>query len=123
MQGGDKFGTWKAKGFILCKNGQVAIWFYKEYDDKEAAGQTDQWEDLIYESDRYDDRNGVEGRWFYYGQEYSDLYSGKWKLWQPNTFGQNINNPGYNPNYNNSYNPNPANYGNNNPNPNPYYQS
>lgn len=81
MQGGDKFGTWKAKGFILCKNGQVAIWFYKEYDDKEAAGQTDQWEDLIYESDRYDDRNGVEGRWFYYGQEYSDLYSGKWKLW------------------------------------------
>ena len=41
ISGGDKFGSWQARGFILAKNGQVMIWFYKEYNDKQAAGQTD----------------------------------------------------------------------------------
>lgn len=94
LNGSDKVGTWKARGFILVHNGQMKLWFYKEYDNKDYAQQTDEWEDLIYESLHYDERGGMEGRWFYHGFELTNEYSGKWKLWEPvNDFGGN--NPGY----------------------------
>ena len=28
------FGTWTANGFILCRNGQIFFWMYKEYAQK-----------------------------------------------------------------------------------------
>ncbi len=46
--GSDKFGTWKADGDILCRNGQLFMWLVKEYDNKQAAGQTGEFKHLIY---------------------------------------------------------------------------
>lgn len=51
LTGTDSVGSWKAKGFILCRDeGKIFIWFYKIYDDLERAGQTSDWEHLVYES-------------------------------------------------------------------------
>lgn len=65
--GSDKFGNWKGKGFILCKDGSMFMWIYKEYDDREAAGQTGDWEHLVYTSTSYNDQSGMEGVWTYLG--------------------------------------------------------
>ncbi len=43
------------------------MWIYKEYDDREAAGQTGDWEHLVYTSTSYNDQSGMEGVWTYLG--------------------------------------------------------
>ena len=65
--GSDKFGSWQAKGFILCKEGSMFFWMYKEYDDRTAAGQTGDYEHLVYKSTSFNDRFGMEGVWAYLG--------------------------------------------------------
>lgn len=67
VTGSDKFGTWKGKGYIMCKESEIFMWIYKEYDDKASAGQTGEWEHLVYKSTNYNDRTGMEGSWCYLG--------------------------------------------------------
>lgn len=40
MTGNDQIGSFFAKGAIVCKEEGMFAWFMKDYDDKEAAGQT-----------------------------------------------------------------------------------
>lgn len=138
--GVDKFGTWKAEGDIFARNGELAMFLVKNYDNKAAAGQTGQFQHLIYESTSYSDREGFQGRWYYEGFEGSSQYSGIWKLWdigstgaQPGRNSGVYGGPGVAPNpaaYNpgtNPYNPgtNPYNTGSapyNSTPPQPYFQ-
>ena len=53
------------------------VWFVKEYNDRDAAGQTDEWRDLVFESDYYQP-DGIRGRWYYRGFEMDPEYSGRW---------------------------------------------
>lgn len=48
LTGNDRYGNWSANGFIVAQNGDVSFWMYKEYEDKDAAGQTGKWEHLVY---------------------------------------------------------------------------
>ncbi len=48
IEGHDKYGGWKADGYIFPRGGQIFMWLYKEYDDKDYAQQTDEWQHLIY---------------------------------------------------------------------------
>ena len=43
------------------------FWMYKEYDDRTAAGQTGDYEHLVYKSTSYNDQFGMEGNWAYLG--------------------------------------------------------
>jgi hypothetical protein len=73
LRGSDSFGTWGAKGFIVCtSNGKMVYWFYKTYDDRTAARQTGNWEHLFHYSANIDfDAMYMEGKWFYKGFENS----------------------------------------------------
>mgnify|MGYP006872494714 CR=1 FL=1 len=54
MNGNDSFGSWYSNGYLLCSYSGMKFWMYKEYDNKIAAGQTGNWEHLMYESDKID---------------------------------------------------------------------
>lgn len=41
IEGHDKYGGWTADGYILPRDGRIFMWFYKEYDDKDYAQQTE----------------------------------------------------------------------------------
>lgn len=43
LTGNDHFGYWKSQGYIVCEDSGIKFWMYKEYFDKAAAGQIDQW--------------------------------------------------------------------------------
>ena len=45
------------------------MWFYKIYDNLQNAGQTGEWEHLIYESTKIS-QGYLEGKWFYLGFDY-----------------------------------------------------
>lgn len=49
MQGSDSLGDWSAEGYYLLTPSGVQFWMLKDYRDKERAGQTGEWEFLIYE--------------------------------------------------------------------------
>jgi hypothetical protein len=53
---------------------------YKEYEDRERAGQSGNWRHLVYESSYEQTLSVMNGRWFYFGYENSNLYSGRWYL-------------------------------------------
>lgn len=56
------------------------MWLYKEYDNKQKAGQTGKWTHLIHQSIQGQENTSVKGKWFYKGYEKSDEYSGSWTL-------------------------------------------
>ncbi len=48
IKGKDFYGTWKGEGgFIITENGPF-FWMFKDYDDKDKAGQTGLWDILVY---------------------------------------------------------------------------
>lgn len=49
MAGTDSWGTWTSRGFYFVGLNGIQFWMLKDYDDKDAAGQTDQFQYLIYE--------------------------------------------------------------------------
>ena len=79
MDGEDIVGEYSCKGSIVCGEGGMLVWFMKEYYDRDAAGQTEEWSDLVYES-TYFQPGKIEGKWYYEGFEFTEKYSGRWSL-------------------------------------------
>ena len=79
LKGRDHFGRWWAEGnFMMTEKGPF-LWFLKVYDDRQRAGQTESWWNLLYESEIV--RNdSCRGKWFYEKYPDSHDYSGTWKI-------------------------------------------
>lgn len=94
MKGKDCNGEWTSYGYILAKSGAMFLWFYKFYDKRAQAGQTEEWKHLLYQSTKIDS-GLIAGKWYYLGLEDNDLYCGTWKfVAQPlfiNLFAENVN--------------------------------
>lgn len=80
LTGSDTWGSWEARGYIMARNGGLFLWLYKEYDNKVAAGQTDGYENLVWESYYYNDMEGMKGKWFYLGHEHEPTFNGEWRI-------------------------------------------
>lgn len=80
----------------MARNRGLFLWLYKEYDNKVAAGQTDGYENLVWESYYYNDMEGMKGKWFYLGHEHEPTFNGEWRIFtqpqdgltKPNYYGQ-----------------------------------
>lgn len=57
-------GPWGGEGAFMMTGGGPFFWMAKIYDDRDRAGQTEEWSTLIYESLQMG--NGwCDGRWFF----------------------------------------------------------
>ena len=50
LEGEDHFGRWTAEGNFLMTHLGPFLWFLKVYGDRDRAGQTGEWWNLLYES-------------------------------------------------------------------------
>lgn len=63
----DDVGRSTLEGRLAFKGDGIAWKLYKDYENKRDAGQTDGFEDLVYEGSGGVGR--MEGKWSYYGHE------------------------------------------------------
>ena len=75
----NEIGSYKAKGEVVVKDHEMVVWFMIKYEDRENAGQTGKWRDLVFES-TYFQPDGIQGRWYYDNYEGDAEFSGKWDL-------------------------------------------
>ncbi len=69
LRGDDEVGMWEAEGGFLMTQMGPFFWMIKFYNNAVAAGQTDQWQVIVYESTNIQP-GYCEGRWFFDGMEY-----------------------------------------------------
>ena len=65
-RGSDQNGSWGGNGYYFCTHSGIRVWWLKDYDDRESAGQVDTFELLFYEGEQVS-RDKYDGRWYYVG--------------------------------------------------------
>lgn len=78
-RGSDEIGSWTGNGYYLCTSEGIVVWMLKDYDDREEAGQTGDYDLLMYEGTQIN-REKYQGKWYYVGFEHDDESSGKWAM-------------------------------------------
>lgn len=78
MEGSDEVGSSKFDGVIVFTQDRLSLKLSKVYDDRTKAGQTEDYQNLLYEGTGHPDR--ISGDWAFHGFESSLQYSGTWYM-------------------------------------------
>ena len=76
MNAVDEVGKSTLEGILMYKSDYFGLYFFKNYNNKQEAGQTGSFEWLVY--DGVQQGETFRGKWYYEGYENTPQYAGIW---------------------------------------------